>query len=126
MIATLAEVSALFAAGWVPSRWSVWTAEGEVTLLRRGEEVLHVTISKPAPEPQPAADQVTLLLPPAAPEHDVDGVTLFIPAGPHWTSPQPERLAPVPAGSANELEGFSLGTPTRRFPRTKLNPRSRR
>lgn len=114
MIATPAEVSALVAAGWVPSRYSIWTAEGEVTLLRRGDEVLHVTISTPAPEPQPAADTVTLLLPPAAPEHDADGVTLFIPAGPHWTSPQPERLAPVATGSAQELIGFRLGPSTSR------------
>lgn len=44
MTATPSEVSALVAAGWVPSRYSVWTVAGEVTLLRRGEETLHVTL----------------------------------------------------------------------------------
>lgn len=105
MIATPSEFSALVAAGWVPSRHSVWTAEGEVTLLRRGEDVLQVTI---VAESEPAADKVELLLPAGCPEFGTDGVTLFIPAGPHWTSPQSERLAPVPTGSARDLEHFRL------------------
>ena len=109
MTATPSEVSALVAAGWVPSRHSVWTAEGEATLLRRGEDGLHVTIVAEL-EPQPAADKVELLLPSGCPEFGPDGVTLFIPAGPHWTSPQPTRLAPAPTGSAQDLENFSLTT----------------
>lgn len=107
MTATPSEVSALVAAGWVPSRLSVWTAAGESTLLRRGDDVLHVTIV-PEPATQPEVDEVTLLLPAASPDHDVDGVTLLIPAGPYWTSPQPTRLAPVETGSYRELENFSL------------------
>ena len=109
MIATPSEFSALVAAGWIPSTVSVWTAEGEVTLLRRGEDVLHVTIVAEL-EPQPTADKVELLLPSGCPEFGPDGVTLFIPAGPHWTSPQPKRLAPVATGCAQELENFSLTT----------------
>lgn len=107
MTATPSELSALVAAGWIPSTVSVWTAAGEATLLQRGEDVLHVTIVAEL-EPQPAADKVELLLPSGCPEFGPDGVTLFIPAGPHWTSPQPTRLAPVPTGSACELENFRL------------------
>ncbi|MFO1461295.1 MAG: hypothetical protein U1G08_18065 [Verrucomicrobiota bacterium] len=116
MTATPSEVSALVAAGWVPSRYSVWTASGEATLLRRGEETLHVII---VAEPEPAADKVELLLPADGAEFGADGVTLFIPSGPYWTSPEPKRMAPVATGSSRELENFSLGTPTRRIRRNR-------
>ena len=84
MTATPSEVSALVAAGWVPSRYSVWTASRRAAISRRGEETLHVII---VAEPEPAADKVRLLLPCRRRGIRRRRVLPLHSSGPYWTSP---------------------------------------